>query len=255
MGQMANEVVITYETIFEILRREKSRDNLQELPKDFNGEVKKYLAQKKQTMLSLVGNQFSDLEQEKTQRQIINIKKILNELYERRERKLINMALNKSRMPKSVIDTTNLAEHEKWLFDKLILTFNDARSDALKEVLLENIHSEALEETKVAVESQQNIELQQTENTSYGLNDINQSNPDKVDTHEETTSYKISDGMQQVRFVCEVSQFVGPNLEIYGPFKSDELAVLPQSVCNVLLNKEKAEIIEDKAEEAPILPN
>ena len=65
---------------------------------------------------------------------------------------------------------------------------------------------------------------------------------------EESSSFKIADSeMKKVKFLCDVSQFVGPNLEIYGPFKSEETAVLPQTVCNVLLNKNKAEFSENSS--------
>jgi DNA replication initiation complex subunit (GINS family) len=224
---MEKEVVITYETLFEILRREKAREEIQKLPDNFNEEVRKYLAEKKQTMISGANDQFSEIEQEKTQRQILNIKKILNELYERREKKIVSMALNKSRIPKSVIDTANLTDTEKYLYEKLFSTFNEARSVSLRSIILENPlnHEEHKAEAKQA-----EMPPEQNEETA---------------PKPETPASKIADGMKKVRFVCDTSQFVGPNLEIYGPFKSDETAVLPASVCTVLVSKNKAELDEN----------
>ena len=226
---MEKEVVITYETLFEILRREKSREDLQKLPENFNEEVKKYLHEKRQTILSVSNDPFADVEQEKTQRQIMNIKKILNELYERREKKIISIALNKSRMPKSVIDLSNLAENEKALYEKLISTFNDARQFVLKHVILESVISEAPPQ-KAEVEKQPEIPIEQSE-----------------EPKQEKPAFKTADGTRKVKFVCDVSQFVGPNLEIYGPFKAEEMAMLPVSVCNVLVNKKKAELDNNEA--------
>lgn len=229
---MEKEVIITYETLFEILRREKTREELQKLPENFNEEVRKYLHDKKQTMLSIANDQFSDVEQEKTQRQIINIKKILNELYERREKKIVAMALNKSRMPKSVIETTTLSDNEKPFYDKLFLTFNEARSDSLRSMVLENAPILEEPETPVEAKIEGNLQMEESEEL-----------PDNKPS--EKPAFKVSDsGTQKVKFLCDTSQFVGPNLEIYGPFKTEELAVLPVSVCNVLINKNKAQIEE-----------
>ncbi len=224
---MEKEVVITYETLFEILRREKTREELQKLPENFHEEVKKYLADKKQTMLSISNDQFSEIEQEKTQRQMVNLKKILNDLYERREKKIVSMALNKSRMPKSVIDISTLAENEKRFYELLVSTFNDARGDALRYNLLESQASQE-ERPKTDAKAVQELPLEQADEQPQ----------------EEKPAFKIADSMKKVKFVCDVSQFVGPNLEIYGPFRAEEIAVLPVSVCNVLLNRDKAELDE-----------
>jgi len=225
---MEKEVIITYETLFEILRREKTREELQKLPENFSDDVRKYLHEKKQTMLSISNDQFSDIEQEKTQRQIINIKKILNELYEKREKKIVAMALNKSRMPKSVIEITTIADNEKQFYDKLLSTFNEARIDSLRSMIIENaaMPEEKPQEAKKA----EDLQMEESEDL-----------PDNKPS--EKPAFKVSDsGTQKVRFICETSQFVGPNLEIYGPFKTEEIAVLPVSVCNVLINKNKAQI-------------
>ena len=68
---MEKEVVITYETLFEILRREKTREELQKLPDNFHNDVGKYLSDKKQTMLSIANDQFSEIEQEKAQSSVV----------------------------------------------------------------------------------------------------------------------------------------------------------------------------------------
>lgn len=230
---MEKEIVITYETLFEILRREKAREELQELPENFSEEVKKYLKEKKQTMLSLSGDQFSELEQEKTQRQIVNIKKILNELYEKREKKIINMALSKSRMPRSVIDTSKLAPQEKQLFGSLIETFDSARQTALKEILLESAGVPA-EPRAAEAENEKSAEKAAPESAQ------DQAAVEEPAGGAVKEPAEASAGTKTVRFLCDVSQFVGPNLEIYGPFRTDETALLPCAVCEVLINREKA---------------
>jgi len=222
---MEKEVVITYETLFEILRREKSREELQELPENFNEEVKKYLREKKQTMISTPEDPFSEIEREKTQRQILNIKKILNELYERREKKIMAMALSKSRTPKSVIETSTLLANERVLYEKLLSILNEARQEALRGIIIDESAERKVEEKPPETQEQQ----------------------EEVNT--ESPAPTKENGLQKIRFLCDVSQFVGPNLEIYGPFKADETANLPASVCKVLISKNKAELAEKEGEE------
>ena len=232
---MEKEVVITYETLFELLRREKSREDLQQLPENFSEETKKYLSEKKQTALSDSNDPFAEIEQEKSHRQIANIKKILNELYERREKKVIAMALNKSRMPKSVIDIGSLSGAEKPFYEKLISIFNDARQDAIRRLV-----SELGSEPANALKAEPEKPLQEIP--------VEESEEEEAKEEKAEPAVKIADGTQKVKFICDVSQFVGPNLEIYGPFRAEELAVLPVSVCNVLISKNKAEPGENEGQ-------
>ena len=231
---MEKEVVITYETLFEILRREKAREELQKLPENFSSEVKKYLHEKKQTMLTPSDDPFSEIEQEKTQRQISNIKKILNDLYERREKKIISMALNKSRMPKSVIETATFAPSEKQLYEKLFSVLNDSRYDTLRNMMVENAVFSAEPNAQKTGESLAGKSMETAE---------------KPEEPKTAIKPEASPDTQKVKFMCDVSQFVGPNLEIYGPFRSDEMAVLPSSVCTVLISKNKAKAAENDEQE------
>ena len=220
---MAQEVVVNYETLFELLRREKNREELQQLPENFLVEVKKYLNEKKQTTLTRSDDPFSEIEQEKTQRQLANIKKILREIYERREKKIISMALNKSRIPNSAIDSSILLPEEKKLYEHLIEVFNRARN----EILLSYLNADyAKEEQKEGAEAK--IE-------------VKEENPAPAQNQDFQQAYDI----KTVKFVIDTIQFVGPNLELYGPYSKDETANLPLEVCNVLINKDKAVFCEN----------
>ena len=83
--------LITYETLYEYLRKEKVYPELQQLDTDFFKKVTKYLEEKNNILEShsKKDSMFSKVEIEKTSRQISNIKKILKEIYEKRENKII----------------------------------------------------------------------------------------------------------------------------------------------------------------------
>src|SRR3989344_2254287 len=94
---MAQEVVITYETLFEILQRERERADLQRLEPTFFSDTINYIKDKKKIAEAKSDSVFAIDEKKKTERQLENIYKILKELYERREKKIISLALDKSR--------------------------------------------------------------------------------------------------------------------------------------------------------------
>ncbi len=203
---------VTYETLFETLRREKSKEDLQKLSPEFFDEIKKYLAEKKQSTLSQTDNIFSDVEKEKFERQLVNIKKLIKELYERREKKIISMAINKSRV-NAVIDTSTLLAGERAFFDSVLTVLNNARTD-----ILDKIFTESAASAPAPTVSKADAEPEQKK--------------------ESTGKSKL------VRFLCAVPQFVGPDLEIYGPFEEDDVATLAEEVCVVLVSKNRAEEIE-----------
>jgi DNA replication initiation complex subunit (GINS family) len=134
------DVKITYETLFDLLRREKSREELQKLDPNFYLDVWSYI-QQKQSILQGSGEQsdmFGASESEKTKIQLQNIKRIIKELYDKREKKIINMAMNKARTGSAIMDTTALLEEEKELFNQSVDVLSIQRSTTLNKMLALN---------------------------------------------------------------------------------------------------------------------
>src|SRR3989338_6952450 len=113
------EVVITYETLFELLKRERERTDLQKLEPTFFSDTISYIKDKKKIIEAKEESVFAPEEKKKTERQLDNIYKILKELYERREKKIMSLALDKSRTNSNLIDTTALLKEEKVFFEAL----------------------------------------------------------------------------------------------------------------------------------------
>ena len=203
------EVVITYETLFELLQRERERMDLQKLESTFFSDVIGYIKDKKKILDSKDSSVFAHEEKRKTERQLENIFKILKELYERREKKIISLALDKSRTHSNLIDTSPLLKEEKVIFDALSNLLDTYRESILHSVLNEKqpfmqpSNEKSKEDFKTALELKGKTKL--------------------------------------VRFMDKVPKFVGPELEEYGPFEEEDIANLPEEVANVLLVKGKAE--------------
>ncbi|MBR9699142.1 hypothetical protein GOV09_01650 [Candidatus Woesearchaeota archaeon] len=184
------EMVMSYETLFELLRTERSRTELQQLPASYAEDLQKLLKQEQQ--------------HEK------NILKITHEIYERREKKIITMAIDKSKTKSALIDFTKFLDYERELFD-LVLKLLDRHRD---------MHTLSLEAGK---KDEPKEEFQ---------------------TADSVEKPKIENNLKTVRFLSPLPKFVGPELEQYGPFDEEDVASLPSKIVQVLVDKKRAEEIQ-----------
>lgn len=206
------EVVITYETLFELLQRERERMDLQKLDPTFFSDVIGYIKDKKKILDSRDDSVFAHEEKRKTERQLENIYKILKELYERREKKIISLALDKSRTKSNLIDTSPLLKEEKVIFESLSNLLDTYRDSILYSVLKEK---------------------------QPFMQPLQEKPKDDF-----RTALELNKRNKLVRFMDKVPKFVGPELEEYGPFEAEDIANLPEEVADVLLSKRKAEEME-----------
>ncbi|MEM4153108.1 MAG: hypothetical protein QXK80_03270 [Candidatus Pacearchaeota archaeon] len=107
--------MITYQEIYEALRKEKYNEALQQLPSNFLQEVSEYINDKK-NILSRESDFFSDTLR-MTRKQLDNALSIVKELLIIRQRKVLNLAFVAAVTGISKRDTESLLEHEKELFD------------------------------------------------------------------------------------------------------------------------------------------
>lgn len=205
------EINITYETLFELLKREKDTTDLQKLEPNFFNYFVDYLNEKKD-MLNKEDTLFSYDEKKKVEKQIENAKRIIKEIYERREKKILNIALMKSRTKSNVIDASALLENEKKFFDEIVKVLNLFRNEVINNIITGEYTS------KAAVEHEEK---------------------DEKNMPEEDKSTKI------VRFLYAVPKFVGKELEEYGPFAEEDIANLPAEIADVLITKGNVEEINE----------
>jgi DNA replication initiation complex subunit (GINS family) len=215
------EVKVTYETLYELLRLEKSREELQQLDAVFLLDVLKYLRDKQRILDEAERRQdlFSLDEREKTQVQLVNIRKIVRELYERREKKILEMALNKSRTKSNLIDTSTLLVHERYLFDSIVSVLDSFRTSVLHNILSlrEPTLSEQPTILSTAPPAPQTI----------------------VQPLPETPPLPPA-AFKHIKFTKPVEQFVGKELELYGPFQPEQKEQLPAEIADILIEKGSA---------------
>jgi len=218
-GEEEEEITITYETLFEILRVEKSRDDLQGLPRTFFEDVLAYLREKQQIMdeSRVKEDLYSSTERDKVSSEMSNIRRILKELYERREKKIINMALNKSRTNSNIIDTSKLMEIESNMFNNVVGTLDKFRSGILINVL-------EFRQPFIKDDIPSNVMAEPGSETLAG----EQKTGEKKET-------------KFVRFTHPIPKFMGKELEFYGPYEEEDMATLPTEIAEVLISKGRAE--------------
>ena len=198
-------ISITYEFLYELLRKEKFRKELQKLDENFFKDVINYLEEKKAILMSQEKKDsiFAPSNVQKTRKQLENLQKIIKEFYERRETKIIQLAVFSSRTNAPIQDYASMLEEEKEFYKTIVEELNNYRSSILKSLL----------EGKLPVK---------------GRNRKKQKDQEPVET-------------KLVRFMQAIPQFVGDDLEVYGPFESEDISNLPARVAEVLIKNNRAE--------------
>jgi DNA replication initiation complex subunit (GINS family) len=241
-NQVNEKIILTYETIYEILRKEKSKDELQKLDEGFLANALAYLREKQLLYDEAMRKSdiFSVADREKLSIQLYNIRKLVRELYERREKKVLDMAMNRSRTNSAVVDTSNLLNHERELFSSFVEVLDKFRNGVLHTML------ELKEPTMVSMANT----ICQPAPAGDAIGAVNSAAA--IDGAQQASALQTAAGEQEetrktkfVKFVQPVEQFVGSELELYGPFECEAKAYLPTDIADILINDGRATEIED----------
>src|SRR3989338_5468393 len=106
--------MISYQDIYDLLRKEKYSEELMQLPKSFFNEVAAYISEKKGII-----NKEHDLFSEaiiKTKKQLDNTLELIKEIILRRKKKILNLSFIASETGINKKDFDNMLPHEKELF-------------------------------------------------------------------------------------------------------------------------------------------
>jgi len=129
--------VITYDSIYDALRKEKFKGELQKLDKEFLNEIANYIAEKRIMLKSQEEKDsiFASSSVQKTRNQLVNTSKIIKELYNKRESKIIQLALFSAKSESQVEDYSIMLDEEKELYEAVLQCLKDYRKDILHKVL------------------------------------------------------------------------------------------------------------------------
>lgn len=224
---------LTYELLFDILRNEKNREELQAIDQNLFSDLTDYIQDKERLIRDNSDSQlFSGLEREKTLKQLDNAKRLIKELYERREKKILNLAMISSRTG-GILDRSSMLPEEQKLFDRLSALLEGFRNDILYRVLAGN-----MPELKERPAQQQAV-ADMAGNAPLGQG------PADIGARKAAAAAAYVGGDSKdtllVRFVHPVPKFLGKDLEIYGPFEAEDIANLPRQIADILILKGRAE--------------
>lgn len=117
------EETITFELIRKIQREEERIPKLTKLPENFYQNVDFYLNQKRK---------LAEREDRKTVLELRNIERLVEDIFNRRERKILNQVLISVR---TKIPPENLTDEEKIFFDKVVNLTKERRENILQKLL------------------------------------------------------------------------------------------------------------------------
>ncbi|RME53472.1 DNA replication complex GINS family protein [Candidatus Woesearchaeota archaeon] len=261
------DVKITYETLFDLLRREKAKEAIQALEPTFYADVLAYLEGRKAYLDDPAHG--SDAAKEKFRIQFNNMKKILRELHDRREEKIVRLALNAARTGAGAVTDEHLLPNEAVLFKDLLQVLTLHRRAHLNAILSLQppLTTYATSKTSEdAVRAEKSPELlsqpnpQQKEEgaaTPHQAQEKSVSKEDAADAQASTLpagaitaktaapNERPAPPPKQDRpadpvtlvFLKDVPQFIDKALAVHGPFKQGDEQSLPGDVAMVLLRK------------------
>jgi hypothetical protein len=255
------DIKITLESLYDILRNEKKREDLQKLESTFFMDVVSYLREKKNLLESKQDDNelFASGERDKLEYELRSIKRILKEIYEKREKKIIDISLNKSRTGSDIIDTSAMLIEEKDFYKKLLTHLDIYRRGILlnlykgelpaiiggvnieqKEFKASNLNKfeKSDVEKKIEKTPEKKYTILDKENTANNTNKSNESDKTTDESEKEETK---SPDMTKIRFIHPMPSFVWKDMKVYGPFdKGEEIDIFPE-VAELIVRKGRAE--------------
>lgn len=198
--------LITYETIRNAHRAEKEEE-LQKLPVSFFESVRSWFSHKEK------------LKDTTSLLEVENAKKLLEDIINRRERKIVMSAL---RTVRGEMPPSSLTDEERKFFDQVVnilKTFRNEVNDKFRN--FDDIVEEKIEEAKKSMEELKPVE---------------------VEKPVEKTFIKPN-GKLLVKALVDLPRFVGNNMETYGPLKTGDVIFVPEEVGKQLIARKVAENI------------
>lgn len=234
MGE--SEVNITYQTLFELLRRESSREELQELDNHFFKDLVEYVKEKRDSIAKQRSKEdlFAEEEGKKAGLEFESIRKTIKKLYEKRESKIVNMALDCSRTEGSIVDTSAMLPEEKELYDRMVAGLDLFRQGVLLKVV--DGKNPIMKISQVA-EPEESDEKEEESSEPSESKPEKQVEPESMEEKPEEDAAKEAAELIDVRFTESMPSFVGEDFNEYGPFEAGDTAKLPPQITDILINK------------------
>lgn len=124
--------MLSYQDLYEYVRKEKNSEPLQQLTSDFIVQVSSYL-QEQQNQSAIDGTSFLE-SADKSKKQFENSKALFKELMLRRKKKLLNLVFVATETGIMKRDYENMLPFERELFDKVVHFFEEGSTELSKQL-------------------------------------------------------------------------------------------------------------------------
>lgn len=234
--------VLTFSELRKTQKEEDREEELADLGEKFLLRISNYFDKKKKT-------------EGENSREYKNARRVLDKIISLREEKIVKearLSVKTDERGKEV----NLLPEEQELFRKLKSDFEKHRSRVDEKVDSESLPSggsEPSEEVTQEVEKPETDEKTVEEGKSTG--EVDKENSPEVEessTDEDSGSEEESENVDEaeegysiVKTTSNVPEFMGTDLEAYGPFDEGEKVEIPDDNAEILVNRGNAERVED----------
>lgn len=216
---MGEDDALTFSELRKIQKQERRQDELSELDEDFIADVVEYLSRKK------------DVSGES--REYKNARRVFRKIISLRENKIVKNAQLAVTSNVS-LEEMNVMPREEQLFRELKEDFSDHR-DRISEFL------EAEEEDA----DPQNPEVEPKASEQEDTDEEEEAEKEEEEQEEvEEDLPEPEEGYKHVKIQSDVPEFMGTDLEAYGPFEEGDTAEVPDDNAEILENRGNAEVIE-----------
>ena len=202
----------TYEDIYELLRGEKYSTDLQQITPELLKKICLYFELKQELMQKQKESAlFEKSSRDQLKPEIENATRALRDLYERREKKIINRAIFTARSDFKIKDTTNFLPAEEKMYlcmIDILREANDSFFNAIKNANTAKTAEEPAIETSMPI----------------------------------LVASEPSIAFKEVKILQSVPQLVGTDLKSYGPYRETEVVKIPEEIANLLLTQGKASV-------------
>jgi len=207
------KINITFETLYNLLLKEKKSGELQEIDSSFFEDLLGYLKEKQKSLTQFkTDDLIFSVERQKKLKEITNIKNLVKDILEKREQKITDLAFLSVRTGQKATDLRLMLAEEKALYNSLEQFYSNYKRAVLDKLFV-------------------------FEKPDISLLESKSEKPIKSDAKK---------GLLLVRFKLPVPQFVDNSGEIIGPFREDDVASLPYNIAEILIEKERAEQIQEE---------
>jgi DNA replication initiation complex subunit (GINS family) len=219
-----SENAITFSELRKIQKEERRSDDLKELDDNFFIKVGDYLNRKKEV--------------EDGSREYKNAKRVFRKILSLREDKIVkNARLSlKSNIQASEL---NMLPREQELFRRMKQEFNRHR-DEIQEVTEEHRGKTPAHEREEIEESMNNEDSDTNHTEREPETEENKEEAENTEESKED-SFDTEEGYEVVEITSDVPEFMGTDLEAYGPFEEGEQAEIPEDNAEILVNRGNAE--------------